>query len=305
MASANPAFNNPAFQDPRAVKTYPGGQQAANIGGPTQYASASHAGVDAATNAQLEGAFAAPPAGSIETGRMTVEDTVVKTIGLFVVLLVGAVAGWIWTMAPVSVQNPNPTILPWIIGALGGFVLAMVVAFTSRKKVRPALIFGYAAFEGLFVGGISAFFEFIWPGIVVQATLATLAVVGVTLALFASGKVRASKRATKVFMIAMIGYLVFSLINVGLMIFNVPIAGGAFGLLSQTVFGIPLGLIIGVLVVIMAAYSLVLDFDSIQQGVRNGAPRQYGWLGGFGIMVTVVWLYIEILRILAILRGSN
>ena len=305
MASANPAFNNPAFQDPRAVKSYPGGPQAANIGGPTQYASTAHAGVDAAANAQLEGAFAAPPAGAVETGRMTVEDTVLKTLGLFVVLLVGAVAGWLWTMAPVTVQNPNPSVAPWLIGALGGFVLAMVVAFTSRKKVRPALIFGYAAFEGLFVGGISAFFEFLWPGIVIQATLATLAVVGVTLALFASGKVRASKRATKVFMIAMIGYLVFSLINVGLMLFNVPIAGGPFGILSQEVFGIPLGLIFGVLVVFMAAYSLVLDFVSIQQGVRNGAPRQYGWVGGFGIMVTVVWLYIEILRILAILRGSN
>ena len=184
----------------------------------------------------------------------------------------------------------------------------MVVIFGSRKKIRPALIFAYAAFEGLFVGGISAYFEFLWPGIVVQATIATLAVVGVTLALFASGKVRASKRATKVFMIAMIGYLVFGLINlVTHDLQRVPHGEQRrpFGLYSQQVFGIPLGLIIGVLVVIMAAYSLVLDFDSIQQGVRNGAPRQFGWLGGFGIMVTVVWLYIEILRILAILRGSN
>ncbi|MEU1972116.1 Bax inhibitor-1/YccA family protein [Microbacterium sp. NPDC019599] len=305
MASSNPAFNNPAFQDPRAVKTYPGGPQAANIGGPTQYASTSHAGMDAASQAQFEGALAAPSAGAIDTGRMTVEDTVLKTLALFAVLLVTAVGGWVWTMAPVTVANPVPTMMPWIIGALGGFVFAMIVAFGSRKKIRPGLIFGYAAFEGLFVGAISAYFEYIWPGIVVQASLATLAVVGVTLALFASGKVRASKRATKVFMIAMIGYLVFSLINVFLMLFNVPIAGGAFGLYSQKIAGIPLGLIIGVLVVIMAAYSLVLDFDSIQQGVRNGAPRQFGWLGGFGIMVTVVWLYIEILRILAILRGNN
>ena len=108
-------------------------------------------------------------------------------------------------------------------------------------------------------------------------------------------------------MIAMIGYLVFSLINLGLMWFNVPIAGGAFGLLSQPsfLFGIPWGVLIGVFVVIMAAYSLVLDFDSIQQGVRNGAPRQFAWLGAFGIMVTVVWLYVEILRILAIARGNS
>ena len=101
----------------------------------------------------------------------------------------------------------------------------------------------------------------------------------------------------------MVGYLVFSLVNVGLMLFGVT--DNAFGLRSETIFGIPLGLILGVLVVIMAAYSLVLDFDQIQQGVRNGVPRQMGWLGGFGIMVTVVWLYVEILRMIAIIRGSN
>ena len=154
MATANPAFNNPAFQDPRAVQSYPGGSQAANLGGQSQFATAQHAGVDAAANAQLEGAFAGPAAGSLETGRMTVEDTVIKTMGLFAVLLVTAVVGWIWTMSPVTAANPEPTILPWIVGALGGFVLAMVVIFTSRKKVRPGLIFAYAAFEGLFVGGI-------------------------------------------------------------------------------------------------------------------------------------------------------
>lgn len=298
MASnSNPAFNNPAFQEQRPGLTPPAAQ--------TQFATASHQSVDLAAQAQLEGAFAAPAAGSAQTGRMTVEDTVVKTLGLFAVLLVTAVIGWVWTMAGVTAANPSPSIAPWLIGALGGFVLSMVVIFTSRKKIRPGLILAYAALEGLFVGGISAFFEFIWPGIVVQATLATLSVVGVTLALFASGKVRASAKATKVFMIAMIGYLVFSLINVMLMLFNVPLAGGAFGLLSQTIAGIPLGLIIGVFVVIMAAYSLVLDFDSIQQGVRNGAPRQFAWMGAFGIMVTVVWLYIEILRIIAILRGNN
>lgn len=296
-SSSNPAFANPAFQEQRPGLTPPAAQ--------TQTSAASAQAVDAAVHAQLEGAFAAPAASSVDTGRMTVEDTVLKTFGLFAILLVTAVVGWIWTMSPVTAANPVPTMMPWIIGALGGFVLAMIITFTSRKTVRPGLIFAYAALEGLFIGGISAFFEFIWPGIVVQATIATLSVVGVTLALFASGKIRASAKATKIFLIAMVGYLVFSLVNVMLMLFNVPIAGGAFGLLSNKVAGIPLGLIIGVLVVIMAAYSLVLDFDSIQQGVRNGAPRQYGWLGAFGLMVTIVWLYVEILRIIAILRGNN
>ncbi len=298
MASGNFAFSNPAFQEQRPGLTPPAAPQP---GAQTQYATASHQAVDAAANAQIEGMYAAPAASSIETGRMTVEDTVMKTVGLFAILLVTAVVGWIWTMSPVAATG-QPTMMPWIVGALGGFVLAMVVIFTSRKKIRPALIFAYAAFEGLFVGGISAFFEVIWPGIVLQASLATFAVVGVTLALFASGKVRASKKANKIFLIAMVGYLVFSLLNVVLMWTGVT--EGTFGLYSQSIAGIPLGLIIGVLVVIMAAYSLVQDFDMIQTGVRNGAPRELGWMGGFGIMVTVVWLYVEILRMIAILRGD-
>ena len=308
---SNFAFNNPAFKerDPRAVATYPGGAQAGQNG---QYAPPPPAGQfaaaqQAAVNANLEGMYAAPSAGAIETDRMTVEDTVWKTAGLFGILLVFAAIGWFFTLGGAAVPR-TPTavaIWPWAVGALGGFVLAMIVSFTSRKKVRPALIFAYAAFEGLFIGGISAFFEVLWPGIVLQATLATAAVVAVTLALFASGKVRASAKMTKIVMIAMLGYLLFSLLNVVLMVFNVLPANQMFGLYSAKVAGIPLGLIIGVLVVFLAAYSLVMDFDQIQQGVRNGAPRQYGWLGGFGIMVTVVWLYVEILRMIAIARGNN
>ena len=309
---SNFAFNNPAFQhqDPRNVATYPGANPQAP-GQAAQTASTSHAAMNAAVNAQLEGMYTAPSAGAIETDRMTVEDTVWKTAGLFGILLVFAAIGWVFTLGGLDLPRYDATttaaiqIWPWMVGALGGFVLAMVVTFTSRKKVRPALIFAYAAFEGLFVGGISAFFEVIWPGIVMQATLATVAVVAATLALFASGKVRASAKMTKIVMIAMLGYLLFSLLNVGLMLFGVLPEGQMFGMLSMKVAGIPLGVIIGILVVFMAAYSLVLDFDRIQQGVRNGAPRVYGWLGGFGIMVTVVWLYVEILRIIAIVRGNN
>lgn len=296
----NPAFNNPAFQqNPNAVATYPGNPQAGQTAG---NAAASHMTVNAAMNAQLEGMYAAPPAGAIETDRMTVEDTVWKTVGLFGILLATAVVAWMWTMNTFYTSG-QLTMLPWIIGAIGGFVLAMVIIFTSRKTVRPPLIFAYAAFEGLFIGGISAFFEIIWEGIVMQATLATLAVVGVTLALFASGKIRASAKMTKIWMIAMIGYLVFSLVNLVLMWTGVN--DNPFGLRSAEIMGIPLGVILGVFVVFLAAYSLVMDFDQIQQGVNNGAPRKYGWMGAFGIMVTVVWLYIEILRLLAILRGNN
>ena len=115
-------------------------------------------------------------------------------------------------------------------------------------------------------------FETQWSGIVAQAVIGTLAVVGVTLALFATGKIRASKRATKIFLIAMIGYLVFSFINLILMWTGVN--DDPWGLRGADIFGIPLGLIIGVLVILMAAYSLVLDFDFDPAGRAATAPRR-------------------------------
>ena len=298
---ASPGFNNPVFSpDPRAVRSYPGGPRAAQYGTPTTPPPAGQfgqAGVDAAANAQMEGMFAAPTASAQQTGRMTVEDTVMKTVLLFAVLLVTAAVGWIVTLGG-SISPANATSLsmgPWLIGVIGGGILGLVNAF--KKNPSVPLIVAYAAFEGLFVGGISAYFEFIYPSIIVQATLATVAVVGVTLALFMSGKVRATPRGAKILMIAMIGYLVFSVLNLVLSMTGVV---DGWGLRSGWI-----GIAIGVLVVFMAAYSLVMDFDMVQQGVRNGAPRKFAWQAAFGIMVTVVWLYVEILRMIAILRGND
>jgi len=188
--------------------------------------------------------------------------------------------------------------------AIPGFVIGLVLALVNifRKKPSRGLILAFAAFEGLFVGGVSSFFNTMWEGIVPQAVFGTLAVIGVTLFLFLSGKFRTSPRMNRIVMVAMIGYLVFSLTNFGLMAFGATDA--MFGLRSYEIFGIPLGVILGILVVFLAAYSLVMDFESIKAGVEQGAPRVYGWQGAFGIMVTVVWLYVEILRLLAILRGD-
>ena len=221
---------------------------------------------------------------------MTIEDSIMKSAVSFGLLLVGAAIGWLTVEAVPFL---------WIGAGIVGFVLALVNIF--KKEPSAPLVLAYAGVQGIFVGGISAWYELAYGGgIVAQAVIATLVVVGVTLALFASGKIRASKRATKIFLVAMIGYLVFSLVNFGLMIFGVT--DDPWGLRGAEIMGIPLGVIIGVLVVIMAAYSLVLDFDFIQQAVRNRAPRKYGWTGAFGIMITVIWLYLEILRILAIAR---
>lgn len=242
-------------------------------------------------SAMLEQTYDMPAATPGQTGRMTVEDTIIKTILAFAVLLGGAYLGWTFASFPVM-----------IVGLVGGLVLGLVNTF--KKVPSPALIIAYAALEGLFVGSISMVFNSMWDGIVTQAVIGTLGVIGVTLFLFLSGRFRSSARMTKIVSVAMIGYLVYQVVNMILMATGVT-GNAQFGLSSANIMGIPLGLIIGVVVVFLAAYSLVLDFESIKIGAERGVPAVYAWQGAFGILVTVVWLYLEILRMLAIARGNN
>ncbi|MBT1583098.1 Bax inhibitor-1/YccA family protein [Curtobacterium flaccumfaciens] len=280
-----PGFDqSPAF-NAQGANTWGGrgaGQQQAGWGQTPQQAQGGM------TPEQLQYMYDRPTASPVDTDRMSYEDTIVKTLLAFGVLVVGAVAGW----------NLPPIV--WIIGAVVGFVLALVNMF--KKKPSPGLVLAYSFAQGLFVGGISGAYNSMWGGIVTQAVFGTLGVFAVTLALFASGKVRATPKATRFFLVAMVGYMVFSLINLVLMWTGVT--NTAFGALGITIFGIPLGVIIGILVVVMAAYSLILDFDQIQTGVRRGAPRIYAWTAAFGLIMTIVWLYLEILRILAIVASS-
>ncbi|RII91015.1 Bax inhibitor-1/YccA family protein [Clavibacter californiensis] len=244
------------------------------------------------TPESLDELYARPSATASETDRMTFEDTTVKTVSLLaIVVVLGAVA---WLSGPLALPLA-------MLGAIGGLVLGLVNSF--KKEPSVPLIVAYAAFEGLFVGGISRVFDSLYPGVATQAVLGTAAVFATVLLLFRSGKIRASAKATKIFMIAMVGYLVFSLANFALTAFGV--FDSPFGLRSETIAGIPLGVIVGLFVVLLASYSLVLDFDFIQRGVRAGAPRKYGWTAAFGLVVTIVWLYVELLRIFAILRGNN
>jgi len=262
---ANPAFRNEAFHEDR-------------------FATAPDLSAE-----ELQARYEAPAAIRPGDDVMTIQDTVVKSVATFAVLLLGAGVGWVFAAVPGI----------WVGAALVALVLGFVNAF---KRVPSApLVLLYSAAEGIFVGGLSGLLEAQFHGIVSQAVIATFVVVGVTLALFASGRIRASARATKVFLIALVGYGLFSLLNVILMVTGV--STDPWGLRTGvTLFGIPLGVLLGVLAVLLGAYSLVLDFDFIQRGARNGLPRVYGWQGAFGIVVDVVWLYTEILRLLAIAR---
>lgn len=219
---------------------------------------------------------------------MTYENTISKTVTLFLIVLAFGAVGWF-----------VPALM--IPGAIAGLVLGLVNAF--KKEPSVPLIIAYAAAQGLFLGGISMYFEAQLPGIVAQAVIGTFSVFGVTLMLFRSGKVRTSPRMTKIVLIAMGGYLVFSLVNFGMMMFGAT--HSAWGMRTDIeIMGMPLGIVVGVLAVLLAAYSLVMDFELVQNGVKNRVPEKWGWTAAFGLMVTLIWLYLEILRIIAIFRSN-
>ncbi|NUL44049.1 Bax inhibitor-1/YccA family protein [Cellulosimicrobium funkei] len=295
---ANPVFNSKNFQEQMHAGDGRGGaatQQAPGWyqGGSRGQAPQGYFGQQGQqapqgqqhTPEQLEQMYAQPAAGPADTGRMSYNDVIAKTVITLLLVVAGAAVGW----------NMPALMLP---GAIVGLVLGLVNAF--KREPSPVLILIYAAAEGLFLGGLSGVFEQMWPGIAVQAVLATLCVFAVTLALFASGKWRVSKKSVKIFMAAMIGYALFSVVNLFLMLFGVTDA--MFGLRGEFPL---LGLGIGLLAVFLAAFSLIMDFTAITQGVKAGAPQKYSWSAAFGLTVTLVWLYVEILRILAILRGND
>ena len=285
--SRNPALNGKTLTAEELRRIYDQPAAETNRPGVDTQAAAPMRPVGDQTPGQVPGS-ALPPTAEPSAQPMTYENTISKTVFLFIVLLATAAVGW---FMPVLA-------LP---AAIVGLVLGLVNAF--KKEPSVPLIITYAAVQGVFLGGISGIFEAQWAGIVSQAIIGTLAVFAVTLLLFRSGKVRTSPRATKIFLVAIVGYAVFSVINLILMWTGVN--DNPWGLRGATVFGIPLGVLIGALAVLLAAYSLVMDFEMIQNGVRNRVPEKWAWSAAFGLMVTLIWLYVEILRILAILRGSE
>jgi uncharacterized YccA/Bax inhibitor family protein len=246
------------------------------------------------TNEQLQQMYSQPAAGPADTGRMTFDDVIVKTAACLGVLVAGA--------AVTLFVGESLAYMLMIVGALGGFVLALVNTF--KKQPSPALILTYAGLEGLFLGGLTRILDGMFPGVGLQAVIGTLSVFAVTLLLFKNGKVRATPKAMRFFMIATIGYAVFALVNMVLVMTGAQTE--PFGLrTSIEIFGIPLGVFIGILAIGLAAFSLIMDFTSIEAGVRSGAPQRFSWTAAFGLTVTLVWLYVEIIRLLAILRGDE
>jgi uncharacterized YccA/Bax inhibitor family protein len=175
--------------------------------------------------------------------------------------------------------------IPAVFVALG---LAMWITFS--KKVRPGAVIAYALVEGVFVGTISYFFEQMYPGIVMNAVLGTLTTAGAMFTAYSMGWIRVTSRFSKVMTFALIGYAGFGLVNLIVGMFTN----------SAGVYSSEFGWVAGLIGVGLAAFTLNLDFEDISQGAAQGLPREFEWRAAFGLLVTMVWLYLEILRLLAI-----
>ena len=215
------------------------------------------------------------------TRYLTLDDVVMKTAATLGVVLVTGTIAWIFNLGALA-----------IVGALVGFVLALIIAF--RQSTNPALILSYAAAEGLFLGAISRVFNDLYEGIAIQAVVGTAAVFAGMLVVYKTGAIRVTPRFTRWLLGALIGVVVLMLVNL--------IAGlltpGGLGLRD----GGPLAIVFSLVCIGVAAFSFLLDFDMIDQGIRRGAPAQFAWYAAFGLTVTLVWLYLEILRLLSYFR---
>ena len=235
---------------------------------------------------------------SRDAGAMTLNGTVNKT-GILLLLSV-LTAAFAWTQSVVTGPDGTAMVAPGVTiyalgGAIGGFILAMVTVF--KKTWSPVTAPLYALVEGFFLGAISAVFELKYPGIVFQAVVLTFGTLGALLAAYRSGLIRATENF-KLGVVAATGGIA--------LVYLASIALGFFGIKIPLIHESGLvGIGFSLFVVVIAALNLVLDFDFIESGVEAGAPKYMEWYGAFGLMVTLVWLYIEFLRLLAKLQSRD
>lgn len=211
------------------------------------------------------------------TPKMTVEGTAAKVFGMFLVLL--ATAGITWFFGLTALMFPA-----MLIG------LGLGLWATFSKKVRPAVIIAYAAVEGVFLGAITLIFETLYPGIAQQAVLATLCTAGAMFAAYRFGWIKVNARFTRIMTFALIGYMGFAVINLLVGLFTN----------SSGAYGTGFGWLIALVGVGLAAFTLNLDFEAITVGSREGMPAENEWRAAFGLVSSLIWLYVEILRLLSI-----
>ncbi|EKX68985.1 Bax inhibitor-1/YccA family protein [Streptomyces ipomoeae] len=293
MRSSNPVFSRRGFSRDNGYAGFNTAPQAGGAAVGTQgNPYAQQGGNPYATNpyAQQGVQHGAPPQAPVRTGAMTMDDVVVRSAMTLGTVVVGAILAW--ALLPVS-----PTSYGLAVGAaLIAFVLAMVQSF--KRKASPALILTYAAFEGVFLGVLSEMFNTQWSGAPFQAVLGTMAVSGATLLVYKAGWIRVTARYARIGMTIAIAFILVLAVNLLLVVFGLAPDGGLRSMGA-------LGAIVGILAILLGAFFLTLDFKQIEDGIAYGAPREEAWLAAFGLTMTLVWIYVEMLRLVAIFSGDD
>lgn len=247
---------------------------------------------------QGSGPSGLPPETYAPTQRMTIDSVVQKTALSLGLVVLAAAATWMF-IGDVSSDALGTTYGLAAGGAILGLVLAMVNSF--KRVVSPPLVIAYAVVEGVFVGAFSkAIAWYVGPDdgftVVVQAVLGTFIAFAATLAAYKFFNIQVTDRFRRIYTIALMGFVGLLLLNFVMSFFNAD-----FGLRNMGATG----LIIGVVALVFAVISLIMDFDMVERGIAAGLEERESWRAAFGLTVTLVWVYIELLRILAILRGSD
>jgi uncharacterized YccA/Bax inhibitor family protein len=227
---------------------------------------------------------------------MTVQGTINRVLIMLLLVVLGAAYSWrIFFNAP-SIQAGASSVGVWIaVGGIGGLVVALVTVF--KKTWAPITAPIYAVLEGVFLGSISGIFEARFPGIVMQAVLLTFGTMFAMLFAYKSGLIKVTKKF-RMGVVAATGGIFFAY----LLSFILNMFGLNIGFMHSNG---PVGIIISLVIIVVAALNLVLDFDFIDQSASAGAPKYMEWFAAFGLIVTLVWLYIEFLRLLSIISGRE
>lgn len=297
MRSSNPVFSRRGFSRDNGFAGFnaapqAGGPAAAQQGNPyaagNPYAQSGNPYAQSGnpyTQTADQYAQGAPPYSPPQTGRMTMDDVVMRTGMTLGTVVIGAAAAWILQLSLGLA----------VMCGLIAMVLGLAQSF--KRKASPALILSYAAFEGLFLGALSGAYNAQFQGAPVQAVLGTMAVFAGVLVAYKTRLIRVNRRFYRYVMAAAIGFVLLTAVNLLFMAF-----GGGDGLGFRTG---GLGIIFGVIGVILGAAFLALDFKQVEDGIAYGAPREESWLAAFGLTLTLVWIYLELLRLIAILRGDD
>jgi uncharacterized YccA/Bax inhibitor family protein len=230
---------------------------------------------------------------------MTIDDVVTKTGVTLAVLSVVAVVSYFLVSG-----NPGLAMPFFLVGGLGGLALVLIATF-GRKQDNPAIVLSYAALEGLFLGAITfVLANFYVSGasagaLIGQAILATIGVFAGMLVVYKTGAIRVTPKFTRMIIAGIFGVLVLALGNFVLALFGVG-GGEGLGLRGNG----PIAIIFSLLCIGLAAFSFLIDFDAADQMIRAGAPEKAAWGVALGLTVTLVWLYVEILRLLSILQSD-